>query len=342
MLLAGQLCNALMLDPVSACRAVLDPGTADISNGSPVAWKASILIIMLGGSLMTLCIADIILSTKITPSSTLGSVSAPTSTGSSGLSRLVAIAASSRLAVVHIQTTYRQMAVHHQRNVCVYVMHVVLDTILLGFWVGPLTIAWCGCNETVALVTLVQCGMAFIVASYLVELTWRTRHNKMIVAHHVLTIAVIVTFAMDLAWRTRVAPDPLVLLALFAVMEQPTFVALLLHRFCPRTVHVVRAWLVAFWCWVVFKLASVGGAIYFLHKEWDQLPAWLAACYVFSWAALGSLEGHAAYVHWRLYQRVRNELRDWLIPDPAAKLTSGASPGGPDSGGNDSSRSTGV
>jgi hypothetical protein len=81
----------------------------------------------------------------------------------------------------------------------------------------------------------------------------------------------------------RVASN-LIVLGSFAVMEQPTYVALLLKRMLPRhSIHVVRAARVGYISWFLLKGASVLVAVRLFVEDWHITPTWLRVSFIAIW-----------------------------------------------------------
>lgn len=81
----------------------------------------------------------------------------------------------------------------------------------------------------------------------------------------------------------RVA-NSIIVLAAFAVMEQPTYVALLLKRMLPsHSIHVVRAAKVGYISWFVVKGFSVLLAATMLIEDWHIMPVWIRVNFIITW-----------------------------------------------------------
>lgn len=116
-----------------------------------------------------------------------------------------------------------------RRNIPVYVMHVVIDTIILAAWFEVVFAGWCGCTESAPCVSWsTGVFLMYIVVSYALELVWRSRIDTMLAIHHVATILFISVLLGELAADLCRFADTVILLGVFALLEQPTFVALLL------------------------------------------------------------------------------------------------------------------
>lgn len=82
-----------------------------------------------------------------------------------------------------------------QRNVSLYVTHLLLDTAALIFVCRPMIELWLGLNEPAAAVRTGSWGFTYIVSCYALELTWRRRIDTMLAVHHVGTIIIILLYA---------------------------------------------------------------------------------------------------------------------------------------------------
>jgi hypothetical protein len=81
----------------------------------------------------------------------------------------------------------------------------------------------------------------------------------------------------------RVANN-IIVLASFAVMEQPTYVALLLKRLMPsHSIHVVRAARVGYISWFLLKGLSVLLAATMFVEDWHKMPTWVRLNFLLTW-----------------------------------------------------------
>lgn len=81
----------------------------------------------------------------------------------------------------------------------------------------------------------------------------------------------------------RVANN-IIVLAAFALLEQPTYVALLLKRMMPsHSVHVVRAARVGYISWFILKGASVLLAASMFVEDWHIMPTWVRVNFLLTW-----------------------------------------------------------
>ncbi len=118
-------------------------------------------------------------------------------------------------------------------------------------------------------------------------------------------------------------------LGLFAYLEQPTFLALLMYRMAPGWRGLVATWTFACWFWVsgatqatplaassnarqlfectarpampraqvVSKAASLGLAIYLMVGHWPVMPTWVRGTYIALWGLMISLQVNSLFGH---------------------------------------------
>lgn len=190
-----------------------------------------------------------------------------------------------------------------QRNVAVYVMHIVLDTLVLCLWIDPLVSTWCGCTEALSGGRMVGFVSLFVVVAYAIELVWRLRLNTLLLVHHVVTILVISILIGELAAVLYQAADAMLLLVVSALLEQPTFAALLLQRTLPvGSRHTLRAWRVAVWFWVISKTLSVVLAGALMARDWSHMTGWMRGLYICVWALIYAIQLWSAYVQYSIYR----------------------------------------
>jgi hypothetical protein len=94
----------------------------------------------------------------------------------------------------------RFMSLHaaQRRNVSLYLTHLMLDTVALAYVFQPMIELWFGLTETVAEVRTGTWGFTYLVACYILELTWRCSIDTMLTIHHVGTITIILLYAGEL------------------------------------------------------------------------------------------------------------------------------------------------
>lgn len=85
-----------------------------------------------------------------------------------------------------------------QRNVSLYLTHLLLDTLVLGYVFQEMIELWFGLTETVAEVRCGVWGFTYLVSCYLLELTWRRSIDTMLAIHHIGTITIIMLYAGEL------------------------------------------------------------------------------------------------------------------------------------------------
>jgi len=95
------------------------------------------------------------------------------------------------------------------------------------------------------------------------------------------TVAVAAAAVQSSTYRVA---NNIIVLAAFALLEQPTYVALLLKRMLPSgNIHVVRAAHVGYISWFVLKGASVLLAASMFVEDWHIMPLALRINFVCTW-----------------------------------------------------------
>jgi len=191
-----------------------------------------------------------------------------------------------------LHTAYCSSSAAVQRNIPVYILHIVMDTIILVLWFEPVFAGWCGCTESGPTHSW-QLGFStmYIVVAYALELVWRSRVDTMLAVHHVATILIISVLLGELPAQLYQFADAVILLGVFAVLEQPTFVALLLLRVLPEgSIHTVRAWRAAVGFWFSSKTLSLVMALGFIVRDWPLMPSWAKGMYLGIWALVYSIQ----------------------------------------------------
>lgn len=97
-----------------------------------------------------------------------------------------------------IHRRFVSLAAGQQRNVSLYLTHLLLDTVALAYVFQPMIELWLGLTETVAEVQAGMWGFTYLVACYTLELTWRRSIDTMLAIHHVGTITIILLYAGEL------------------------------------------------------------------------------------------------------------------------------------------------
>jgi hypothetical protein len=171
-------------------------------------------------------------------------------------------------------------------------MHLLIDTIVLVVWLPMLFAGWCGCTEAGPSHTWsLGLYLMYIVVAYALELVWRSRIDKMLATHHIATILIISFLLGELSADIYQYADAVILLGFFAVLEQPTFVALLLQRLLsPGSVHTARSWRVAVGFWFGSKTLSVVMAVWMIARDWPQMPDWVRGMYIGIWCFVYAIQ----------------------------------------------------
>jgi hypothetical protein len=223
-----------------------------------------------------------------------------------------------RLGMLH--TAYCSLSPQNKRNTVIYIMHLLFDTVMLLVWIEPVFGGFCGCTEAgPSHGWLLGVILMYIVVAYLIELIWRSRIDTMLAMHHVVTILIIATMFGEVSSEIYLVADALIVLGLFAVLEQPTFVALLLKRVLPAgNVHITRAWVVAVWTWFASKTASVFLATWFIIRDWHMMPSWVRGTYIVLWSIIYSIQIWSGFIQLSILKTVRREQQGEVRMLPAA------------------------
>jgi hypothetical protein len=210
-----------------------------------------------------------------------------------------------------LHTAYRSSSADIQRKIPVYMMHIVLDTVILATWVEPVFASWCGCTDAASHALLLGFNLMYIVVAYGVELVWRQQLDLLLTLHHVVTICIIMVCFGELAAELYLVADTVIILGVFAVIEQPTYVALLLMRVLPEGfVHTVRAWKVAVPFWFVSKTLSLALAVMVMVRDWPLMPTWAKAMYTCVWALVYIIQVWSGFIQLSIMRKVCKKAMD--------------------------------
>jgi hypothetical protein len=88
-----------------------------------------------------------------------------------------------------------------QRNVSLYITHLLLDTAALMYAWQAMIETWLGLSETTGVTRTGSWGFNYIVCCYVLELTWRRSVDTMLAVHHVGTIVIILLYAGEFLVR---------------------------------------------------------------------------------------------------------------------------------------------
>jgi hypothetical protein len=211
------------------------------------------------------------------------------------------------LGAVH--KAFTALSNQHRRNMVVYIMHILFDTMILGLSIEPLFGGWCGCTEAApSHGWLLGFNLLYIVVVHMLELVWRESIDIMLSMHHVVTILIISVLFGELSYMLLRYGDAVIVLGLMAVLEQPTFVALLLKRVLPAgSAHVTRAWYAAVWWWFASKGASVVLVVWFIIRDWNVMPDWARGTYIALWALMCAIQTWSGLIQCAILSGVKRE-----------------------------------
>jgi hypothetical protein len=146
----------------------------------------------------------------------------------------------------------------------------------------------------------------YLVAFYLVELIWRGSPDLMLVIHHVGTILAITILASELVQYTYRFGASLVIIAVFAILEQPTYVALLLKRMLHAGNPLVPlSMAAAAYSWFALKGLSVVLGVASLRRDWGVTPHWARVNFIVVWIAVTIIQMWSGFIQLGIYQGTR-------------------------------------
>jgi hypothetical protein len=146
----------------------------------------------------------------------------------------------------------------------------------------------------------------YLVAFYLVELIWRGSPDLMLVIHHVGTILAITVLASEMVQYTYRFGASLVIIALFAILEQPTYVALLLKRMLHANNPLVPlSMAAAAYSWFALKGLSVVLGVLSLRRDWGVMPHWARVNFIMVWVVATIIQMWSGWIQLGIYEGTR-------------------------------------
>lgn len=99
--------------------------------------------------------------------------------------------------------------------------------------------------------------------------------------------------------------NTLIVLAAFALMEQPTYVALLCKRMLPaHSPFVVSAARVGYISWFILKGSSVLIATKLYVEDWHIMPSWFRVHVALVWVLASSVQGWSGMIQHSIYKQI--------------------------------------
>lgn len=169
-----------------------------------------------------------------------------------------------------------------QRNIPIYILHIFVDPLMFIAASDTLFAGWCGCTETVPTSPfLIGLLLQYIIASYTAELVWRAKVDVLQGVHHTATILIVAVLAGECAHYLYRAADAVVVLGVFALLEQPTNIAMLVQRMLPEgSRYTSWAWQFAAVLGLILKAVSLLLAAWLVYRDRALMPAWVHAVVV--------------------------------------------------------------
>jgi hypothetical protein len=116
----------------------------------------------------------------------------------------------------------------------------------------------------------------------------------------------------------RVA-NPIIVLAGFALMEQPTYIALLLKRMSPPTSRaVVIAARISYISWFVLKALSVAIAVRLFYVDWHLMPTWIKVNFALTWIVASSVQGWSGMIQYGIYKHIKRSYHKAVLQQQQA------------------------
>jgi uncharacterized membrane protein YgcG len=120
------------------------------------------------------------------------------------------------------------------------------------------------------------------------------------------------------AQTCRVA-NPIIVLAGFALMEQPTYIALLLKRMSPPTSRaVVIAARISYISWFALKALSVAIAVRLFYVDWHLMPTWIKVNFVLTWIVASSVQGWSGMIQYGIYKHIKRSYHKAILQQQQA------------------------
>lgn len=191
-----------------------------------------------------------------------------------------------------IRAAYRRQPAPIRRNIPVYLVHIVLDPVTVILLFPPMLAGWMGCTETILTSPgLVGFMLQYLAVSYAVELMWKVRVDSVQALHHVCTIVCIAVLAGEAAPYLYRSADAVLLLAYFALLEQPTNLAMLAQRLLPEGSAVTaKIWRVALVLGLLLKTVSLCLAGWLIWRDRGLMPGWAAKLLFVVWIGMGIVQ----------------------------------------------------
>lgn len=213
------------------------------------------------------------------------------------------------LGAVH--TAYCSQSLIVRRNVPLYMLHILVDPVLAAVWLRVLVAGWCGCTETL-LTSDRLCGfiLLYVVVAYVVELAWRARVDALLAFHHSCTIVAIVGLLTLCAVDFNASADGVLVYGAFALLEQPTAVALLLQHILPEgRAHTAAAWRVSVGLGFGLKTLSLVLSALLVARDWSLMPVVIRCAYTAGWLLYCGIQVLTGYARYSICCRVMAKTR---------------------------------
>eukprot|EP00948_MAST-09A_sp_MAST-9A-sp1_P002629 g2629.t1 len=161
---------------------------------------------------------------------------------------------------------------------------------------------------------LLSSAFTAVVCLYLFEIIYLSGHMRLsLVIHHLSAIALVICVLESSLNTTKFEIG--IIHAGFSILEQPTFLALLLYRLHDSKERQRCAFLVA-WIWFgLSKTLSHAWTIFLMISEWDNLDPSFQFIFLSFTVSIGFSQYYSVYAQYLVWRKLSNELREELQHD---------------------------
>jgi uncharacterized membrane protein YgcG len=113
--------------------------------------------------------------------------------------------------------------------------------------------------------------------------------------------------------------NTIIVLAAFALLEQPTYIALLLKRMSPPTSRaVVTAARFGYISWFALKALSVLIAVRLFYQDWHLMPTWIKVDFVLTWIVASLVQGWSGVIQYGIYKHIKRSYQKAVLQQQQA------------------------
>jgi hypothetical protein len=113
--------------------------------------------------------------------------------------------------------------------------------------------------------------------------------------------------------------NTIIVLAAFALMEQPTYIALLFKRMLPPTSRaVVTAARIGYISWFALKALSVVIAVRLFYQDWLLMATWIKVNFVVTWIVASLVQGWSGLIQYGIYKQIKRSYQKAVLQQQQA------------------------